>query len=56
MFCWPKSTVAVPPLELNGDLVMTCMTPCEAFGPYSAAAGPRTTSIRSMSSLDVGAM
>ena len=30
------------------------MTPCVAFGPYNADAGPRTNSILSISSLEDG--
>ena len=47
----PPSSVSVVPGESNGERVTMCNTPDELFGPYSAAAGPRTISIRSMSSL-----
>ena len=47
----PPSTLIVVPCDWNGDFVITWSTPLELFGPYSADAGPRSTSIRSMSSL-----
>ena len=37
----------------NGDFVKSAITPLAVFGPYRAAPGPRTTSIRSMSSFVV---
>ena len=48
----PASRVSVLPCEEKGDLVMMCSTPFALFGPYNAAAGPSSTSMRSMSSLD----
>ena len=47
----PPSSVSVLPGESNGDRVTMCITPDELFGPYNAAEGPSTISMRSMSSL-----
>src|SRR3982751_4760922 len=50
----PPPTVMLVPGDSNGDFVMMFITPLGVFGPYSAAPGPRTTSIRSMSSFVIG--
>src|SRR5690606_19736893 len=52
--CVPPASEMLVPCASSGDLVMMCSTPSAVFGPYSAAPGPSTTSMRSMSSFVEG--
>ncbi len=47
-------TLKENPSEYAGDLDVILTTPLCAFAPYKAVAGPRTTSIFSISSVDCG--